>query len=574
MAKERSTLVVAINARGAVAGQKTYSGAVGKMVKSTGRAQISFGGLKTAAVALFAVLGSVRVIKRVVALVSEQEESIAQLRAGLESTNAVSGHTVESIRAVAEEMQRTTRFSNETVESIAAIGLSFTNITGDIFPRFLKVSADVSTRMGIDLRSTAVQLAKALNDPVANLGALSRAGIQFSKDQQETIKTLWESNRAMEAQNLVLQELERQYRGSATAARDTLGGGVDALTNNMDDLTKTVGQILSPTLETLIDNLNDVTVGLTEMIKQATALPELERFRDLVEAFTQPTGFRPPPRVAPTGGGAAPTTGPVEMTVAEVRRLTDLTWDHSQSILDVVEKMRLQRTIMNETNIEAAVMTLTTREQTRAQEDFRAELEKTNMDRETQNQMMELFADRSAFAIQQLGQEARLLAEHREELKKFREVKAIFDSIRSSVSSTFTEIVTGTQDAQEALKDLLNDITRMLVRLAIQKALSGIGPAQPQIALPGAADGLVAMANGQVVMGPTAALIGEKRPEVVMPLQRDERGSLGVAGTQGGGNVTNITLVGDTVSTIDMLTHDPKVLLNMSQNMKQGYAFD
>ena len=169
-----------------------------------------------------------------------QEKAIAQLRAGLESTNFVSGQTVQSITNLSTEMQRQTGIANELIEEVAGIGLSFTNITGEIFPEFLKISADVSTRMGTDLKQTAIQLAKALNDPIQNLGALSRAGIQFSHSQRELIKDLTESGRIMEAQRIILDELSNQYGGSAAAAADTLGGKLSILNEEWQDLKKNI----------------------------------------------------------------------------------------------------------------------------------------------------------------------------------------------------------------------------------------------------------------------------------------------------------------------------------------------
>ena len=571
MAKERSTLFVGINSRGAVVGARKYTGSIKRMVGSTKKAKSSFGGLKTAAVALFAVLGSRAILRRIITAVSEQEESIAQLRAGLESTNSVSGQTVKSIRDVAAEMQRTTRFSNEAVEGIAGIGLSFTNISGDVFPRFLRVSADVATRMGTGLRDTAVQLAKALNDPIANLGALSRAGIQFSKEQKETIKTLVESNKTMEAQNLILNELERQYRGSAAAAKDTLGGSVEGLKNNMDDLTKAIGQALAPMLRVIIDQLNDVIVGFTEMIRQAHTAQEVTR--ETLKG-TQIVPIEPVPTAVPERMPQLIQAGlprPKE-AAGRLSELTNVMWQFEDSLDAVGRRMEEQRRLMSMSQRDRAAVIAMTKEWTRAEEKLRGELTKANIAFDTQDEVVRQLKQTSQFFTDQIGREAQLLADHREELKKFQEVSAVFDSVKSSVSGAFTDIVVGAKSAQDALTDMANNITRMLVRIAIQKAIAGIGPTAPTI--PTGADGLIALANGGIVNGPTPALIGERGPEAVIPLRKDEQGRLGVSGGKGGDNVTNITLVGDPVSTMDMLTHDPKILQNMMQNWKQGYALD
>ena len=62
------------------------------------------------------------------------------------------------------------------------------------------------------------QLAKALEDPARRVTDLARSGTVFTEQQKEQIKTLQESGRLFEAQNLILQEIEQQYGGAAEAA--------------------------------------------------------------------------------------------------------------------------------------------------------------------------------------------------------------------------------------------------------------------------------------------------------------------------------------------------------------------
>jgi hypothetical protein len=193
------------------------------------------------------IAGGVAVgLRALINAVDVGQRSFLQLRVGLESTEHASGQTLESMVALSEEMQRTTKFADDVVQSAEAILLSFTNIADDAFPRTVRAAADVATRMGTDLRGAIVQLAKALNDPVQNLGALNRAGIQFSKDQKLVIKQMVETNRIADAQNVILTELEKQYGGSARAARETLGGAVTNLKNSFSDFGEAAGRFIGP----------------------------------------------------------------------------------------------------------------------------------------------------------------------------------------------------------------------------------------------------------------------------------------------------------------------------------------
>jgi hypothetical protein len=166
----------------------------------------------------------------------EAEDALRQLEARLKSTGGVSGQTVDSVLALSAALQDQTRFGDEAITSAQNLLLTFTKIQGDIFPKAVTAILDVSTAMGTDLNSAALQVGKALNAPIEGLTALSRAGVQFTDDQKAVIKALVEAGREAEAQEMILKELETQMGGAAVAARDTLGGALDGLKNAFGDL--------------------------------------------------------------------------------------------------------------------------------------------------------------------------------------------------------------------------------------------------------------------------------------------------------------------------------------------------
>jgi len=154
-----------------------------------------------------------------------QAKAIAQVEAGLKSTGNVAGKTSAELQKMASDLQKTTLFGDEDIlQNATAQLLTFTNITGQQFDRTQKAALDLATRLDGDLKSASIQLGKALNDPVANLSALSRSGIQFSAEQKEVIKSLAETGRLAEAQTIILDELNKQYGGSAEAAALADGG--------------------------------------------------------------------------------------------------------------------------------------------------------------------------------------------------------------------------------------------------------------------------------------------------------------------------------------------------------------
>lgn len=201
-------------------------------VKENKKLSSSFSGLGTA----IGALGLGLAFKKIIDLTVEQERVTRQLDAAIKSTGGAAGFTTDELKKMAAGFQEVTNFGDEAILGMQSLLLTFTNLKGDILPATTMAVLDLSERMGTDLQSSALQLAKALNDPIANLSALSRAGIQFSKDQKEVIKSLWEAGQQAEAQKIILKELEVQFGGSAKAARDTFGGALKSLGNAFDDL--------------------------------------------------------------------------------------------------------------------------------------------------------------------------------------------------------------------------------------------------------------------------------------------------------------------------------------------------
>jgi len=255
-------------------------------VSANKKLRSSFTGLGTAIGALGLAAG----IMKVVRATAEQERVVAQLDAAIRSTGAGAGFTSRELQDMAGSLQDVTTFGDEAIIGMQSILLTFTSLKGDILPKTTQAVLDLSARMGQDLTSSALMLGKALNDPVANLGALSRSGIQFSVDQKAMIKSLAESGRLADAQTIILKELETQFGGSAKAARDTFGGAIKGLSNAMGDLLEGKGGSLTDAKESIeeltavmkdpgtVKAFSTITSGIVSMTsalaKGVTALAE------------------------------------------------------------------------------------------------------------------------------------------------------------------------------------------------------------------------------------------------------------------------------------------------------------
>lgn len=217
----------------------------------------SFKVLGTLAAAAFAVL--VKVGKESIELYRQQAAAEAQLAAAIKSTGGAAGLTAKELKQLASELQNTTNFGDEATIGAESLLLTFTRVGKEVFPRALKSILDVSVAMKQDLKSSAVQVGKALNDPIKGLGMLSRVGIQFTEQQKEQIKTLTESGDLIGAQTVILAELERQFGGSAEAAREA-DGGFQAAANAVGDLKERIGEGLLPATS----QYNDIVIEAAE----------------------------------------------------------------------------------------------------------------------------------------------------------------------------------------------------------------------------------------------------------------------------------------------------------------------
>ena len=196
-----------------------------------------------------------------------QQKAIAQVEAGLISTGQAAGFTSKELQKMASDLQAKTLFGDEDILlNATAQLLTFTNIAGEQFERTQVAAANLAQKsFRGDLKSASIALGKALNDPVANLGALGRAGIQFSDEQEAVIKSLIETNRLADAQTIILDELDKQFGGAAEAARLAGLGPFQALQMVLSDLSEEFGALIMENLEPFRAKVEQITKFLQNL---------------------------------------------------------------------------------------------------------------------------------------------------------------------------------------------------------------------------------------------------------------------------------------------------------------------
>lgn len=177
---------------------------------------------------------------------SDAEKVGAQLTAVIKSTGGAAGVTVDAALALSKSLEATTTFGDEAVLTAENMILTFTNIKNNIFPQVTSTALDMSVALGQDVSSSAMQLGKALNDPVQGMNALRRVGVAFTDDQERMVKQLVKSGDTLTAQKLILAELNKEFGGSAAAQADTYAGKLMQIKERFDDMKETIGAKLLP----------------------------------------------------------------------------------------------------------------------------------------------------------------------------------------------------------------------------------------------------------------------------------------------------------------------------------------
>lgn len=86
-----------------------------------------------------------------------------------------------------------------------------------IFNRATTAAFDLEAAGFGEASQSAVQLGKALQDPVKGLNALRRSGISFTEAEQKKIKALVASGKLFEAQDTIMKAIEKQVGGVAAS---------------------------------------------------------------------------------------------------------------------------------------------------------------------------------------------------------------------------------------------------------------------------------------------------------------------------------------------------------------------
>jgi hypothetical protein len=194
------------------------------------------------------------IAKNLVDAAYESQKVMAQTEAIITATGGAAGKTAKQVQLMSEQLSLQVGVDDEVIQKSANLLLTFKqvqNVAGEgnkIFDRAMMSVLDLGNVFG-STDAAAKMLGKALSNPVKGVGALSRAGVNFSDEQKAQIKTLVQSGKTLDAQKIILAEVEAQVGGTAKATAT----GFDIMKVAIGNAQEELGYLLIPAFEALAD---------------------------------------------------------------------------------------------------------------------------------------------------------------------------------------------------------------------------------------------------------------------------------------------------------------------------------
>jgi Prophage tail length tape measure protein len=184
----------------------------------------------------------------------------------IRSTGAAAGITADQVGDLATALSNKTGQDDEAIQSAENLLLTFTNVRNeagkgnDVFNQTAALALDMSTALGTDASSAAMQLGKALNDPVRGVTALTKSGVSFTQQQKDQIKAMVAAGDTLGAQRIILGEVSKEFGGAAEAAATPM----DRMKVAAGNLQETIGAALIPAFSAAAGGVSDFLSGFMD----------------------------------------------------------------------------------------------------------------------------------------------------------------------------------------------------------------------------------------------------------------------------------------------------------------------
>jgi hypothetical protein len=171
---------------------------------------------------------------------------------------AETGKVATRIQEFAESQEKLLAIDADVIKSFQAQLLTFKGLAqtadqaGGAFDRATIAALDMNAA-NIGGGNAAIQLGKALENPIKGITALTKSGVTFTEQETEKIKALVESGNLLEAQDTILRAIEGQVGGTAEATAT----GSERMRLAFLAMEDSIGNALMPAFDVLVPVITD-----------------------------------------------------------------------------------------------------------------------------------------------------------------------------------------------------------------------------------------------------------------------------------------------------------------------------
>ena len=482
---------------------------------------------------------------------AKAESQFLKLEALLKATGGAAKVTGEDIEAMAVAIGRGTLASVQGARDAAGVLLTFKSIAGETFTRTLALTQDLAAVGFGSMKTAALQLGKALEEPEIGLSALRRVGVSFNEQQKEQIKVMSLTGRQAEAQELILKALEEQVGGAGKGAAGGLSGAFDTLGENIvlffekskvgkaivTGLTKALTLLAEqiakfvPDVEKLPDDIGQLNNRFKESGKTIEFLTgKYSVLLDEIEELEKVTN--------------STNVGRARKAKKELKEIDDLINKEQERKNKIDEKIKLlekeEKVVIKIDKTADKTSNKLLRTQRRELQDLKATTREraVNVNLRKLEDSLRSKLGEGAIAEEEinriLGERGGLIRENTIKVEDFKSQMEDIKSVANSVGQAFNKVgdtildaflrgKQGALDFKSILRELIIDIQKAIIKKMILDKVTGVitsgiegilSPKSPNIGTP---DPRVRMAGGGTVQQGSPTIVGERGPELFVP---------------------------------------------------------
>ena len=482
---------------------------------------------------------------------AQAESQFLKLEALLKATGGAAKVTGQDIEAMAVAIGRGTLASVQGARDAAGVLLTFKSIAGETFTRTLALTQDLAAVGFGSMKTAALQLGKALEEPEIGLSALRRVGVSFNEQQKEQIKVMSLTGRQAEAQELILKALEEQVGGAGKGAAGGLSGAFDTLGENITLFFEKseLGKTIVSGLTTVIQGLANV---MAKFVPEVQKLPDEigqlnNRFKEINEtiAFQADEYKRLTDRIIEqeslAGSAAVQRARTLKKEREELNKKMEKSSAERQAIIEKTKLLEKEEKVVIKIDKTAdKTSNKLLRTQRRELQDLKATTREraVNVNLRKLEDSLRSKLGEGAIAEEEinriLGERGGLIRENTIKVEDFKSQMEDIKSVANSVGQAFNKVgdtildaflrgKQGALDFKSILRELIIDIQKAIIKKMILDKVTGVitsgiegilSPKSPNIGTP---DPRVRMAGGGTVQQGSPTIVGERGPELFVP---------------------------------------------------------